>query len=103
MRCATRQAAARRPVGGGGGRRRQQQQQQRQQPSVRDRCATALQLLTIATAAAAAGAVRPAVAAADAPKHTVTVDSGHFAVDGHPYFPVGFYYLWDSRHSFTMP
>ena len=37
------------------------------------------------------------------PKHVVTINGGHFEVDNEPFFPVGFYYLWDNKLSFTMP
>ena len=33
----------------------------------------------------------------------VTINGGHFEVDNEPFFPVGFYYLWDNKLSFTMP
>jgi hypothetical protein len=37
------------------------------------------------------------------PKHMATVVDGHFEVDNQPFFPCGFYYLWNSKYSFTMP
>ena len=31
-----------------------------------------------------------------APPHKVAIEAGHFTVDGKPFFPLGFYYLWES-------
>ena len=30
------------------------------------------------------------------PPHKVAIEAGHFTVDGKPFFPLGFYYLWES-------
>ena len=31
-----------------------------------------------------------------APPHKVAIEAGHFTMDGEPFFPLGFYYLWES-------
>ena len=56
-----------------------------------------LLLLVVTAAVSCTGAPDPP------PPHAVSIEGGSFRVDGEPFFPLGFYYLWGSINTEYPP